>query len=322
MTIDFEPDELRAAVADSLTALCVQHCPESVSRADPATFPAELWSALADFGLFALGTADGAGGVVEVAAAGEVLGKAAAPGPLGATLFAAHILPEDLRGPVIAGEAIVSVGEPPLMPLAPIATLFIENDGEQAWLLEKAGEVEPVSTLGGEPWGRAEMRRVQDLGSSVRAGAVQDIFTAAYLAGAARKLLRDAAEYVSQRRQFNKTLSQFQAVTQPLAEAAIRARGAATLTLVAAHGMDVDTPDAIASAASARLSAESAAMRAVYVCHQSYGAMGMTVDGPVFYVSRRLRQLANEQAGTWPRLRSIEQGYLAGEQTPLRAALR
>jgi hypothetical protein len=50
--------------------------------------------------------------------------------------------------------------------------------------------------------------------------------------------------------------------------------------------------------------------------------MGMTVDGPVYYISRRIRQLANAQVGTWPRLRSIEQGYLAGEQTPLRTVLR
>lgn len=322
MTIDFEPDELHAAVADSLSALCAQHCPEGVSRADPAMFPKDLWSALAEFGLFTLGTPDGAGGVVEVAAAGNVLGSVAAPGPLGATLFAAQILPEDLREPVVAGDAIVSVGEPPLMPLAPIATLFIESDGEQAWLVEPVGDIQPLDTLAGEPWGRVETRRVRELGASVRAGAVQDIFTAAYLAGASRKLLREAAEYVSQRRQFGKTLSQFQAVSQPLAEGAIRTRAAATLTLVAAHGLDTDAPDAIAGAASARLSAESAAMRAVYVCHQTYGAMGMTVDGPVFYISRRIRQLANQQAGTWPRLRSIEQGYLSGDLAPLRTALR
>lgn len=321
MTINLEPDELQAAVTDSLSALCRQHCPDSVARGDPAVFPSELWGALAEFGLFALGTPDGMGGAVELAGAADVLGFAIAPGPLAGTVFAAQVLPADLRDPVIAGEQIVSLTHPPLIPWPKTASLFLETDGDEAWLLEPPGDIEPLATLGGEPWGRGELRRVRPLDSAVRARAVQDVFVAGYMAGAARKLLRDAAEYAANRRQFGKTLSEFQGVTHPLAEAAIRRRAATTLTLFAAHRLDVGEPGAEAAAAGARLSAEAAALQAVYVAHQSYGAMGMTVDGPVFYISRRIRQLANDRSGSWPRLRAIESGYLTGDLPQLHAAL-
>ena len=50
--------------------------------------------------------------------------------------------------------------------------------------------------------------------------------------------------------------------------------------------------------------------------------MGITADGPVFYISRRIRQLANQQIGLGPRLRAIESGYLDDGLPELRVALR
>lgn len=321
MTIDFEPDETESAVLDALGGLCRQHCPDSLVRADDGAFPTGLWAALADFGLFTLGAADGLGGIVEIAAAGDVLGGCVAPGPLGATFFAAQLLSELERDLLVSGRAIASLVAPPLIPWPDAATLLIETDGERAWRAAVDGPVERLETLGGEPWGRASIRRTGDFGAAGRAGAVHDVFMAAYLAAAARKLLRDASDYVSNRRQFGKTLSQFQAVSQPLAECAIRVRAASTLARIAGHELDENAADAVATAACARLSAEGAALKTVYVCHQSYGAMGMTVDGPVYYVSRRIRQLANLQKGLWPKLRTIEAGYADADLPELRVAL-
>lgn len=322
MTIDFEPDELESAVADSLAALCRQHCPESLARSDPRDFPRDLWAALAEFGLFTLGTPDGVGGMVELCAAGAALGAAVAPGPLAATAFAMQVLPAAERARVAEGQAIVSLCAPPLAPWPDLADIFLETDGETVWTLEKTGTVEALESLGGEPWGRTEMKRAQELGPASQALAAQDIFLAGYLPAAARKLLHDASAYVSSRRQFGKTLSQFQGVSHPLAECAIRARAAATLARIAAHELEVGAPTAALKSASARLAAEQAAMQTVYACHQSYGAMGMTVDGPVYYISRRLRQLANQQQiGGQARLRAIESTYLEGEPTPLHVVL-
>lgn len=321
MTIDFEPDETESAVRDALAGLCRQHCPESLVRASGSDFPVELWAALADFGLFSLATSDGIGGAVELAAAGDVLGAMVAPGPLAAAIFAAAVLPEAERAAVIGGAEIPVICAPPLAPWPDVASIFLETDGDQAWRLQPSGEPQRVETVGGEPWARLDLNRTADLGSAQAAGAVHDIFLGGYLCGAARKLLREASGYVANRRQFGKTLSQFQAVSHPLAEAAILVRAASTLARIAAHEFDLGQPSAGASAAIARLSAQNAALKAVYVAHQTYGAMGMTVEGPVYYVSRRLRQIVNQQTGNAPRLKAIERGYLGGDLPDPHAAL-
>ena len=44
---------------------------------------------------------------------------------------------------------------------------------------------------------------------------------------------------------------------------------------------------------SALVSAFSSALDAVHVCHQVFGAIGITLEGPAFHVSRRIRQLAS-----------------------------
>ena len=40
--------------------------------------------------------------------------------------------------------------------------------------------------------------------------------------------------------------------------------------------------------------AAGAALEAVYVCHQAFGAVGITLEGPAFRVARRVRQLVSE----------------------------
>ena len=49
-----------------------------------------------------------------------------------------------------------------------------------------------------------------------------------------------------------------------------------------------------AAAGAARLSARGAGLTAAHVAHQVFGAIGITLEGPVFRVSRRLRQLASQ----------------------------
>lgn len=315
MTIDFEPDETEQAICDALTALCKQHCPESVARADPGVFPTALWSALAEFGFFALGTPEGIGGAVEIAAAGEVLGSFVAPGPLAAAVFAIQALPEEERGRVSTGEAIVSLGAPPLMPWPDHAHIFLGVSGGEVRGFNKVGEARPAPVPGGEPWAYMELAPANLVGPAGRAWAFRDVFLAAYLVGAADRLVRSTAEYVASRRQFGRTLAQFQAISHPLAECAIRLGGARALSRLAAHELDLAAANAPASAATARISAENAALMSMYVCHQSHGAMGMTADGPVGYVSQRVRQLVNQQGADAHGVMDIERAYL-GESLP------
>jgi len=307
--LDLAFDDGQQAVAAAIAQFCAERCPDEVVKAQGNRFPSDLWRELAELGVLSLVTPEGDGGALELVAALESLGAAVFPGPLAATFFATQLLVEEERVAVGAGERVVSVGSPPLMPWAPAAGLFLALRDGRAFLARPLGEVEPVETLGGEPWGRVELETVSDLGATTRAQTLYDVAVAAYVGAAARRLVEDTAEHARTRKQFGRAIGEFQAVAQPLADCAIDLDGTTLLARAAAFHFDADdasaggsgaaTPslEAQAYAAAARLSACRAGVSAAHVCHQLFGALGITLEGPVFHVSRRIRQLASQPPG-------------------------
>jgi hypothetical protein len=102
---------------------------------------------------------------------------------------------------------------------------------------------------------------------------------------------------VRTRKQFGKALGEFQAVAHPLADCSMALGAASGLARAAGFHFDAQAEGARASAAAARLSATRAAVEAAHVCHQLFGALGITLEGPVFHISRRIRQLASQPPG-------------------------
>jgi len=294
-------DDAQQAIHDAVSQLCRDRCGDAVVKAASERFPGELWRAMAELGVLALATPEADGGACELVAAVEALGRAAFPGPLAGSVFAAQLLPVREREAVTSGSALVAVGRPPLVAWAPEAQLFIEIAEDTAHLARPRGAIEPVATLGGEPWGRLALERTRSLGDARRALALHDVVLAAYLAAAAGRLVADAAEHARTRKQFGRAIGEFQAVAHPLADAWMGAGAAATLARVAAFAFDrAGEAPALASAAAARLSAARAALLAVHTCHQVFGAIGITLEGPAFHVSRRIRQLATHPCGDAP----------------------
>lgn len=292
MSIDLEFDDAQLAIRDAVSRFCAERCPEECA----GDLPTGLWRELAELGVLALATPEGEGGAAEAVAALEALGRAIFPGPLAATFLATQLLPQGDRDAVTSGERIVSVGVPPLMPWAAQATIFLAVDGDRIWRAEPLSEVVACETLGGEPWGRVELARGAAQGPTRRAHSLHDTAIAAYAAAAGRRLVDAAAEHARTRVQFGRPIGEFQAVAHPLADAAMRLDAACTLARAAACAFDAD-PDSEATraaAGAARLSARGAGLFAAHVTHQVFGAIGITLEGPVFRVSRRLRQLASQ----------------------------
>jgi len=292
--LDLAFDDAQQAIAAALAAFCAERCVAGVVKAAAGRFPAELWRELAGQGVLALLTPEGDGGAVELVAAMEPLGRAVFPGPLAHTFFATQLLEPEERVALASGEVIVAVGTPPLLPFACDAAIFIELADGRAFRARPAGPVARVETLGGEPWGRVALVRGAELPGIERALAVYEIALAAWLAGAGLGLVEATAEHARARRQFGRAIGEFQAVAHPLAECWIRLGAAETLARAAAWRFDAGEPGARATAAAARLSARRAALEAAHVCHQLFGAEGITLEGPVFHVTRRIRQLASQ----------------------------
>ena len=195
---------------------------------------------------------------------------------------------------VARGERVVSLGVPPLMPFAPVAGCFLTLEEERLTLASPRGAIEAVETLGGEPWGRVELELGEVIEPGERAWALHDTALAAYAAAAGHALVAATAEHARTRTQFGKAIGDFQAVAHPLADAQIRLDSAATLARLAAFAWDSRAKDTAVRAAAARVSALNAALDAAHVCHQLFGAVGITLEGPVFHVSRHIRQLVSQ----------------------------
>lgn len=297
--LDLRFDDGQEAIASAVQSFCADHCDEDVVKQSAGSLPMDLWKALAELGVFALATEEGEAGAIEIVAAVESLGRAVFPGPVAATFAASLLLEGAELSELVSGERIVCMGVPPLVAFGAEASFYLEVEADSVFRSEPRDTPEPVATLGGEPWARLEFARGPELEGGARALLLGRIVRAAQLAAMADQLVLDASAHAAARRQFGTPIGDFQAVAHPLADCSMRLAAAGTMTRGAACAFDgakSDLPCAVL-AATALLSASSAALEASYVCHQIFGAIGITLEGPVFHRSRRIRQLASERPG-------------------------
>ena len=298
-------DEQRM-LGEALAAFCAAECPDAQLRGEALAWPLAAWQPLAELGFFEAAQPGGDTGAPEVVAGMEALGRAVFPGPLCETLFACGVLDDEVREAVADGSTLAGVGVEAWIPWGGAAEVFIDRTfgpdfGGRAWLAHPGASVEPVETLAGEPWGRAELVRGRELEGVPWSHSVSELGRAAWLAGAGKRLIEDACEHARTRKQFGRPIGEFQAVAHPLADCHMRLVAAAMLARSAAHalptGGEIDTHVAAAVAA-ARLSADAASLQAVATAHQVFGAVGITLEGPAFHISRRIRhQVAAARGG-------------------------
>ena len=293
MSIDLsyspEARELAAAVRTMCSRAEASSAGTGVS--EPAAFSPERWSELAGLGVLGL-TGAGGGSADVLAATGIELGRAGVRGPLVAALVGGRALGPAYADRIATGLAIVSMGVPPLMPWAPLAETFIEIDGATAYRAHVTGPIDTVETLAGEPWGRCALERDEELAAWPEAATLGEIVAAAYLRGAGQRLLDAAVTYAAQRTQFGRAIGDFQATAHPLANCHLRLAAADTLVRLAAHAFDTGDAGQRSQAVTARQSAAAAATETAYRAHQTLGAMGFTVEGPIGGLSQQIRQTA------------------------------
>ena len=104
---------------------------------------------------------------------------------------------------------------------------------------------------------------------------------AAQAVGIASGALRFAVDYVKQRRQFGKTVAEFQGVQFMLADMAMKIEAARQLTYAAAARSEADTPDLTFFASAAKCLASDTAMAVTTDAVQLLGGNGYVVDYPL-----------------------------------------
>ena len=297
--IALDPDAQQRAIADAVDAYCRERCDPSWVRENAGAFDAQRWRELGELGVWGLGAPGSEGGVAEAVAAAEALGRASFPGPVVETALAAQGLHGADLDALQAGEAIAGLGEHGLFSFGTEARWIFEIHEAGICAVDPQGELEPVPTLAGETWGRIGERGQGERGdpwspgASQRAIAAARCAAAAVMIGAASSLLDGAVEHARTRRQFGRAIGEFQSVAHPLADLWTGLETTGLLVRQAAGRLDRGDSGGKAIAAAAWSAARRAALEGAGVVHQVFGAVGITLEGPAFHASRRIRQIAS-----------------------------
>ena len=228
---------------------------------------------------------------VELVVVFEELGRHAVPGPLIESYAVAPTLG-------LTAE-LATVAIPPHVPYAvdaDVATAFVISGDAvcQAKVGDRVTSVDPARRL-------FEVRAGEWVGNATDVIDLGALCQAAQLVGLGRGLLEQAAEYVTQRRQFGRAVGEFQAVKHHLADVLVKLEFARPLVHAAA------VTGAARDVSAARVAAADAAYLAARAALQVHGAVGFTQEHDLslwLLMVRALRSVWGTQ--TWHRRRVLD----------------
>jgi alkylation response protein AidB-like acyl-CoA dehydrogenase len=268
-----------------------------------------LWGQIAELGwpgIFVEEAHDGQDlGVIELAILQEELGYACAPTPFfsnaAAGLLVKHAGSDEQRSSLLPGVAsgeargtvgIVRDGVAPLVPDADTAAFVVLLDNGSASVVETgSAQVEKVDTIDST---RRFFRVSADGGDSLDGdlqGGFQriEVALAAELVGLAQRAMEMAVEYAKDRKQFDRPIGAYQAVSHRCAQMLLETEGARAATLYAAWAADHEPESLPLGASMAKAYAADAGWRVTASALQVHGGIGFTWEHDLHWFLKRAR---------------------------------
>jgi alkylation response protein AidB-like acyl-CoA dehydrogenase len=218
-------------------------------------------------------------GTVEMIVVAEELGYACAPTPLQST-WAAALLGAELesgrRGAVVIDGLSFDAGT---------ADLLVDWDGA----VVSDATVEPVRAL--DP-----TRRLFRVSGGSRSGGAADaeaargrviVMNAAESVGVAARAMEMAVEYAKDRKQFDRPIGSFQAVSHACAQMLLEVEGARSAVYWAAWALDYEPETAPLAVACAKAYAGDAGRRVPRAALQVHGGIGFTWEHDLHFLLKR-----------------------------------
>jgi len=274
-----------------------------VEAAQEGEWAGDLWNTLNENGLLQIGLADSGTGLAELYAFLREAARFAVPLPLHERLLAQVALKRDAPGVALA-EVTFGPGAAPdagqialSWPEQHSQVLALHAASGTARLLDVAALTpSPRQTMLGEPLVNLAVGSAWDAASGSEI-AVPNLFglaalgRAAQMCGGLEASLELAITYCSEREQFGRTLSKFQAIQHQLAvlAAEVAAAKRATDAAVASVAELAQESDYRASdVAVAKVRVGAAVGTGSEIAHQVHGAMGFTMEYALHQLTRRL----------------------------------
>ena len=311
-------------LADIATRLFQDLCtPAIINDAENGVFPEALWSTLAESGLTLTWVPGDRGGTGAEIADGftviRIAGHFSAPVPLAETMMAGLVLaaagiaaPQGkLTLAPVRPEERVELGSDGKLRGAASSVPFARNADHIAVLAHRGGKpvVALVSAtdcetgedinLAGEPRDQVSFDGVAPAQvNDAPDGFGQDTITAlgaavraVQMSGALARVLDQSVQYATERVQFGRPISRFQAIQHTLATLAGEVAAATAAADAGAEalggGLRLDD-EKLAEIATAKLRAGEAAGTGAAIAHQVHGAMGFTYEHSLHHATRRL----------------------------------
>jgi alkylation response protein AidB-like acyl-CoA dehydrogenase len=295
--MDFELSVEQETLRDEFRRMLAARCDHDVRREAmqrPGAIDRELWTQLAETGVFSLRVPEEGAGMVEAVVVQEEIGRAAVPGPVVATMLLSPYLPEAAAGALVVAPlfgglvehldgadrvAIISPRDIRIVASASLAADPLPTPLDPLTPVHRCAL--PLPT--GDPLsGTDDTVRIWEEGS---------LLTGATHVGLAAAAVDAGTAYAKERMQFGRPIGSFQAVKHLLAEALAEVEVARAAVHAAAVAIDEqDGPaERTRAVAVARMLASRAAQRATRTSIQVHGGMGYTweVDAHL-YLKRAL----------------------------------
>ena len=295
-------DALLFESVERFVALC--STPAMVREVESGHGAAALWAQLEASGYAELLVDEAAGGaglgLREAFALWLACGRHALPVPLGHTAWVRAVLPlagvDAPQGPLTlaaqCGRDAQGGWSCQSVPFGMVADWVLVGDAHGAALLPVAGgERRPSGVHGSlqahvqwpsQPEGALPLPGPIDL---LHAGA---LMTATMMAGALQRVLEATLAYANDRAQFGKSIGKFQAVQQQLSVMAEQVFAARMAAEIGCAGEGI-TPHPL-RAAVAKARASEAAEKVVAIAHAVHGAIGVTSEYDLQFLTRRLQE--------------------------------
>jgi alkylation response protein AidB-like acyl-CoA dehydrogenase len=299
--VDFELSLEQEALRDEFRRMLAASCDHDRRRAAmelPGAIDRELWTRLADTGVFSLLVPGEGAGMAEAVVVQEEVGRAAVPGPVVATVVLAPYLSHAASGTEVV-TPFFDLSRPPVVEHLDGADLVaIVSPSEvrtiRATSLPADALATPLDPLTpvhrcSLPLPAGDVLAGPDTAARVWQGG--NLLTAATQVGLAVAAVDAGTAYAKERTQFGRPIGSFQAIKHILADALAEVEVSRAAVHAAAVAIDEqDGPAERAHAvAVARLLASRAAQRATRASIQVHGGMGYTweVDAHL-YLKRAL----------------------------------
>jgi alkylation response protein AidB-like acyl-CoA dehydrogenase len=309
MNFDFTDDQ-RAIKSTAKEFLAARYKPEKLRElAEAGEYDAAIWDEMRELGwagIFIDEEHDGQGlGVLELVILMEELGYALAPSPFfsnaAAGLLIQHAGSDEQKRKwlpgIASGEQLGTVGEikdgrAPLVPDAEEASLIVLFDCDQAWVHERASvDVEKVDTIDStRRYASVSADGGEQLDGDVQAG-LDRIATAlsAELTGLAQRTMEMAVDYAKERKQFERPVGAYQAVSHRCAQMLMEVESARALTYFAAYAAESEPDELSLAASAAKAYASDAGWRVSASSLQVHGGIGFTWEHDLHFFLKRAK---------------------------------